>query len=170
MLLYKIINEKMSGKKFFIQLKNREIPSFPFAVPKLCTKIELKHCRINPHIGLLDAQDFWVDTNCTYPSIHRKGKGFLPAAVSRPALWSTQPPIQWVLEAFPWGKKAIHSPPSTVNVKNVWSCKFYHKASWHVKGNNHGLIWGTTYSLLPAQTGEHYKKISQYKWSPHWRM
>ena len=32
------------------------------------------------------------------------GRDFLH--LSRPALGSTQPPIQWVLDLFPWGKAA----------------------------------------------------------------
>jgi hypothetical protein len=37
---------------------------------------------------------------------------------SRPALESTQPPIQWVPEARSPGREADHSPPSTAEVRN----------------------------------------------------
>jgi hypothetical protein len=38
--------------------------------------------------------------------------------VSRPALGTTQSPIQWVKRL---GREADHSPPSSAEVKNVWS-------------------------------------------------
>jgi len=45
--------------------------------------------------------------------------------MSRPALRSTQPPIQWVLAFFPgekWlGNKVDHAPPSSVKVKNEYN-------------------------------------------------
>jgi len=45
---------------------------------------------------------------------------------NRPALGSTQPPIQWApgalpLEVKPPERKGDHSPPSIAEVKNVWS-------------------------------------------------
>jgi len=51
---------------------------------------------------------------------------FLFTTASRPVLWSTQPPIQWVPGALspgekrPW-READHSPPSGAEVKNAWS-------------------------------------------------
>jgi hypothetical protein len=43
----------------------------------------------------------------------------------RPALGSTQPPIQWVPGALSprvkrQGREADHSPPSSADVKNAW--------------------------------------------------
>jgi len=51
---------------------------------------------------------------------------FFFATASRPALWPTQPPIQWVPGAISLGVKrqrreADHSHPSSVQVKNAWS-------------------------------------------------
>jgi hypothetical protein len=51
---------------------------------------------------------------------------FLFATPSRPALWPTQPPIQWVPAVlFPRVKRlrceADHLPPSSVEIKNAWS-------------------------------------------------
>ena len=40
---------------------------------------------------------------------------------SRPALGHTQLPIQWVVGYLP-GHEVNHSPPSSVKVKNEWSC------------------------------------------------
>jgi hypothetical protein len=50
----------------------------------------------------------------------------LAIAVSRAALGSTQPPIQWVPDALSLnikrsGVKLTHSPPCSAEVKNVWS-------------------------------------------------
>jgi hypothetical protein len=52
---------------------------------------------------------------------------FLFTTVSRTALEPTQPPIPWVPGALSLGVKrpgreADHSPPSSAEVKNAWSC------------------------------------------------
>jgi len=52
-------------------------------------------------------------------------KFFNKYAASRPALGSTQPPIQWVTGTLTVGLKgtereADHSPPSSVEVNNAW--------------------------------------------------
>jgi hypothetical protein len=51
---------------------------------------------------------------------------FLFTTTSRTALGPTQPPIQWVPRALSLGVKlpgseADHSPPSSAEVKDVWS-------------------------------------------------
>jgi hypothetical protein len=51
---------------------------------------------------------------------------FLFYLASRPALGTTQPPIQWVTGAFTLGIKQSglevdYSPPPSAKVKNVWS-------------------------------------------------
>jgi hypothetical protein len=51
---------------------------------------------------------------------------FLLTTAPRPALGSTQPPVQWVRGAFSLGVKrpsreADHSPPFNAKVKNTWS-------------------------------------------------
>jgi hypothetical protein len=57
----------------------------------------------------------------------RRGLGiFLFTTASRKALGPTQPPIQWVPGALSLGVKQLgrevdHSPPSSAEVKNVWS-------------------------------------------------
>jgi hypothetical protein len=54
---------------------------------------------------------------------------FVFATVSRPTLWPTQPPKQWV-PGTPYpgikhlGCEADHSPPSSAKVKNVWNYTF----------------------------------------------
>jgi hypothetical protein len=58
----------------------------------------------------------------------RRGLGiFLFTTASRTALGTTKPPIQWVPGALSLGVKrpgreADHSPPSSAEVKNAWSC------------------------------------------------
>jgi hypothetical protein len=51
-------------------------------------------------------------------------KNFLFSMSSRPALGSTQPPIQCVPGAFTGGKavgrEADHSPPANAEVKKIW--------------------------------------------------
>jgi hypothetical protein len=52
---------------------------------------------------------------------------FLFTTASRTALGPTQPPIQWVAGALSLGVKrsgreADHSPPSSSESKNEWSC------------------------------------------------
>jgi hypothetical protein len=52
----------------------------------------------------------------------RQGLGiFLFTTVFRPALGTTQPPIQWVPGKRP-GREADHSSPSSTDVKIAWSC------------------------------------------------
>jgi hypothetical protein len=51
---------------------------------------------------------------------------FLFTTASRPALGSTQPPVQWIPGAVSLGvkqpgRKADHSPPSSAEVKNAWN-------------------------------------------------
>jgi hypothetical protein len=52
---------------------------------------------------------------------------FLFITASRTALGPTQPPIQWVPGTLSLGikrpgREADHSPPSSAEVKNAWSC------------------------------------------------
>jgi hypothetical protein len=51
-------------------------------------------------------------------------KNFLFSTSSRPALGSTQPPIQWLARLIPGGKapgcEADHSPPAIAEVKIMW--------------------------------------------------
>jgi hypothetical protein len=52
---------------------------------------------------------------------------FLFATASRPALGPNKPLIQWVPRALSPevnrpGREADHSPPSSAEVKNTWSC------------------------------------------------
>jgi hypothetical protein len=54
-------------------------------------------------------------------------KNFLLSKLSRPALGSTQPPIQWVPGALSGGdgvkrpgREADHTPPSSTEVKKMW--------------------------------------------------
>jgi hypothetical protein len=51
---------------------------------------------------------------------------FFFSTSSRPALGSTQPPIQWVLEALSpevkrSGREADHSSPGSIEIKKMWS-------------------------------------------------
>jgi hypothetical protein len=60
----------------------------------------------------------------------RQGLGiFLFTTVSRPSMEPTQPPIRWVPGVLSLGGKrpereADHSPPSSTEVKNLWSYTF----------------------------------------------
>jgi hypothetical protein len=49
-----------------------------------------------------------------------KVKNFLSSTTSKPALGSTQPPIQWVLGVKRPGREADHSPPTSAEVKKIW--------------------------------------------------
>jgi hypothetical protein len=67
----------------------------------------------------------------------RQCKIFLFSTASRPALGSTQPPIQWVQWAFSPGVKqeereADHSAPSSAEVKKGEAMTpLPHMSSWH---------------------------------------
>jgi hypothetical protein len=59
---------------------------------------------------------------------------FIFSATYRTALGPIQPPVQWVAEALAQGAKRMgreddHSPPSSAEVKNAWSCT-----------SNHGVV------------------------------
>jgi hypothetical protein len=70
-------------------------------------------------------------------SIPGRGKVFLISIASRPALESTQPPIQWVPESLSsklkWlGREADHSPPSSSDVRNGGAVTpLPNMSSWH---------------------------------------
>jgi hypothetical protein len=70
-------------------------------------------------------------------SIPGIGKILLSSTVSRPALGTNQPPIQWVQEAIAlevMGQvgKADYSPPSSAEVKNGEAItSLPHISSWH---------------------------------------
>jgi hypothetical protein len=49
-----------------------------------------------------------------------KVKNFLFSTSSRPALGSTQPPVQCVPGVKRLGREADHSPPASAEVKNTW--------------------------------------------------
>jgi hypothetical protein len=48
-------------------------------------------------------------------------KNFLFSKSSRPALGSTQPPIQWVPGVKRLGREVDHSPPTSAEVKKMWT-------------------------------------------------
>jgi hypothetical protein len=65
-------------------------------------------------------------TEVRFPAGEMIEFSLLATAASRPALGPTQLPIQWVpADLFPglrWlGRKADHSPTSSVEVRNTWS-------------------------------------------------
>jgi hypothetical protein len=63
----------------------------------------------------------WLRTGRSRSRSSSPGKvtNFVFSKSSRPALGSTQPPFQWVPEAFS-GRKAGHSPPTSAEVKKIW--------------------------------------------------
>jgi len=90
--------------------KNADI-SFPFEILAKC-----------PELNSMIILHTWV-------LISGRGIHFFVPTTSRPALDSTQFPIQGVLGAFLWGvkcpgRKADHSPPSSAKVKNAWDYTF----------------------------------------------
>jgi hypothetical protein len=58
-------------------------------------------------------------------------KNFHFSMSSRPALGSTQPPVQWVPGVKRPGREADHSPPTSAEVKKIGSIHpFPHTPSW----------------------------------------
>jgi hypothetical protein len=80
----------------------------------------------NSLVGI--ATRLWAGRSGFKGSIRGRSWGmFLFITVSRPALWPTQPLMQWVPGALFLGVKrpgreADHSPPCNSEVKNAWSC------------------------------------------------
>jgi len=63
---------------------------------------------------------------CSYVKVSYDPLGILLNIESRLALGPTQPPIHWVPGALSQGVKQLgheadHSPPSSAEVKNMWS-------------------------------------------------
>jgi hypothetical protein len=79
--------------------------------------------------------------------------------VLRPALESTQPPIQWVIGALFLGVKwlgceADNSPPSSAKVKNAWSytsTSLYVFMVWHLSKHRDDFTF-TFYCLYSRTT------------------
>jgi hypothetical protein len=72
----------------------------------------------------ISSRDSVVGITTGYGVNDRGVKEFLFSTSSIPALWSTQPPIQWVLGTFSlgmnWpGRETDHSPPASVEVKKT---------------------------------------------------
>jgi hypothetical protein len=71
-------------------------------------------------VGIADG--YGLDDRSSSPG---RVKNFLFSTSSRPALWSTHPPIQWVPGALsswikPPRREADHSPPASADVKTMW--------------------------------------------------
>jgi hypothetical protein len=71
------------------------------------------------------ATSYWADDRGFGVKSPDGVKNFHFSMSFRPALGSTQPPIQWVLGILsPWAKRpsrdAKHSPPTSVEVKKTW--------------------------------------------------
>jgi hypothetical protein len=88
-------------------------------------------CFVSLRISLLSRYSDWLRAR------RPKGRSSSPSRVNnflsltspRPALWSTQPPIQWVPgNLFPGvkrtGRQADHSPPTCAEVKKMWIYTF----------------------------------------------
>jgi hypothetical protein len=95
----------------------------------------LTKCFMEVNVRKLNTSQF-LRTQCSSVSItkrprakrpsfhfqHEQGRDFFFATVSRPAMRSTQPPTQWIPGGLPRGCEVYNLPPSTVEVKNSWSC------------------------------------------------
>jgi hypothetical protein len=89
------------------------------------------HVRRDGSVGIAASYD--LDGQISNPG---RGTTFFSSPVSRPAVGSTQPPIQWVPRALSPGEKrqgreADHSPPSSAEVKKIGAVPpLLHKSSW----------------------------------------
>jgi hypothetical protein len=98
----------------------------------------------------------------------------LLTTVSRPALGTNQPPIQWIpgvpnLVVKRQGIEATHSPPSNAELKNAWSytsTPHYAFMSWcSVKKKAQGQL----YIYLYGMTGKIRMKFASPNNAPNWK-
>jgi hypothetical protein len=79
--------------------------------------------RWSHYVNYYSVHTDWM-IGCSSPG---RGWEFFSSSESRQALGPTQPPIQWVTGVSPLGVKrpgreTDHSPPSSAEVNNSWSC------------------------------------------------
>jgi hypothetical protein len=93
------------------------------------------HCL---EINKVSLGQIYLTLSCCYFESSPGGvKNFNFSKSSRPALSSTQPPIQWVPGALSPGVKrpgreVDHSPPASAEVKKMWIyTSTPHTPSWH---------------------------------------
>jgi hypothetical protein len=84
------------------------------------------------------ATGYWVDDRGVGVRV-TVGQDFFFSTSCRPALGSTEPPIQWVPGALSpgvkWpGHEADNSPPTTAEIKETWVCihPLPHMPSWRI--------------------------------------
>jgi hypothetical protein len=89
----------------------------------------------------------------------RRGLGIFLTTASRTALGPTQPPIQWVPGALSLGVKrpgleAVHSLPSSAEVKNAWSYTSTPQMAWCLAKHRDNFTFTLQGTLL----------LALYKW------
>jgi hypothetical protein len=119
------INTNSRSRARSIHLPFSHLTSLRYGVPISITIVYLL-LRINYHTILGSRDSDWLRAG------RPRGRNSSPGRVkyflftlSRPALGSTQPPIQWVPgDLFPVikrpGREADHSPPAGAEVKKMW--------------------------------------------------
>jgi hypothetical protein len=97
------------------------------------------------------------------------GAGNFSLTTPRPALGSTQPPIQWVpgalsLEVKRPGRETDHSLPSSAKFKNVWNYTFtpqYDFMAWCLVKHRDNF----TFYLLPLLSTVSVIKLKRMRWA-----
>jgi hypothetical protein len=93
---------------------------------RLVQKLEISLCHQLKSLTYVQSRDIVVGIASGYGLDDQVGggKNVHFSTSSRPALGSTQPPIQWVRGALSWGikrqvREADHSPPASAEVKKM---------------------------------------------------
>jgi len=130
-----------------------------------------------------------ISASVTYGnSTFTLGAVHLVLDLTRPALGSTHPPIQWVPGALSpgvkrLGREADHSPPSSTEIKNAWCCTSipqYVFIAWSLVKHRENFTFAFAYAIgfaFPEATHRplsegvlHRFESSQFAGRTHFRM
>jgi hypothetical protein len=127
-VIYRIPNNEVQISECFLNcITTKYVELFTESMKKKTFMASCKLDFIMDHYGWREPgqrsrHSDWIRIGCLRGRRSSPGriKNFLFSTSSRPALGSTQPPIQWVPGVKRQGREADHSTPSSAEVKKTW--------------------------------------------------